>query len=193
MKAIGILCICGFVAWVAISQIANSAVSKSSSAAPSPSNEFTDLVVSFYKVLLQKEPPTLQQEEKLFGLHNPLRINLLARKKGVVTDPVVLQLFQQNRDLFLPLGKDLTTEDYFSAVQISSPFDFVSTIGAYKEKAPAGRACVMALFVHDVKAKLGRLRTIVFDIEGGKIDPGAICLDGFGGQMIMEKFLVPVP
>jgi hypothetical protein len=190
MKAIGILCICGFVAWVAMSQFANSAAPKSSSAAPSPSNELTDIVASFYKVLLQKEPPTLEQEENLFGLRSSLRVNLLARKKGADTDPVVLQLFRQNRDLFLPLGKDLTTEDYMSAVQISTPFNFVRRLETYKEKAPAGRGYVMALFGHDFRVRPQRSRTIVFSIEGGKIDPDDIYLDGFQGQLTMEKFMV---
>jgi hypothetical protein len=193
MKAIGILCICGFVAWVAMSQFASSAVPKSSSAAPSPSNELTDLVASFYKVLLQKEAPTLEQEEKLFGLRSPLRLNLLARNIGADTDPVVLQLFRQNRDLFLPLGKGLTTEDYFSAVQISSPFNFVCSLEGAKDKAPE-TAYVMALFVHEVNPKgvPSRVRTVVFQIEGGKINPGAIYLDGFQGQITLEKFLKTV-
>jgi len=190
VKAIGVLCISGFVACMAMTQIACSAVSKPSAATPSPSNDSTDLVVSFYKVLLQKEEPTLQQEEKLFGLHDPLRTNLLARKKGADTDPVVLQLFRQHRELFLPLGK-LSAEDYLSAIQISSPFNFVRSLATIKGKAPDGWAYVMAMFVHDVKAKPPRFRTIVFEIEDGKIDPVAICLDGFGGKMILEKFLVP--
>jgi len=148
---------------------AASAEPKPSAAATSPSSEPTDLVVSFYKVLLQKEAPTLQQEKELFGLSSALRTNLLARRKGTDSDPVVLQLFRQHRDLFLPLGKDLTTEDYLAAVQISSPFNFVRSLKGIKDEAPVGRACVMALFVHDVKAKPSRFRTIVFDVydEGG--------------------------
>ena len=190
MKTFFVLGILGLVAAVAMSRFASSAEPKPSAAAPSPSNDPTDLVVSFYKVLLQKEEPTLQQEEKLFGLHNPLRGNLLARKKGADTDPVVLQLFRQHRELFLPLGK-LSAEDYLSAIQISSPFNFVRSLATIKGKAPDGWAYVMAMFVHDVKAKPPRFRTIVFEIEDGKIDPVAICLDGFGGKMILEKFLVP--
>ena len=170
---------------------------KPSSAAPAPSHDPTGMVVSFYRVLLQEEAPTLQQEERLFGLRNPLRINLLARKKGADTDPVVLQLFRQHRDLFLPLGK-LSAEDYLSGIQISSPFNFVRSLGTLKDKAPDGSACVMALFVNDLRSDRAknlppRFRTIVFEIEDGKIRPGAIYLDGFEGQMILEIFLAPVP
>jgi hypothetical protein len=180
-----------------MSRFANSAEPKPRAAEPSPSSDPTGLVVSFYKVLLQEEAPTLQQEEKLFGLQNPLRNNLLARKKGADTDPVVLQLFRQHRGLFLPLGK-LSTEDYLSGIQISSPFNFVRSLATLKDRAPDGSACVLALFVHDLRSDRPknvppRFRTIVFDIVDGKIKPGAICLDGFEGQMIQEKFLVPVP
>jgi hypothetical protein len=164
---------------------------------PATVSKLTELVATFYKVLLQKEEPTLQQEKDLFGLDNPLRINLLARKKGVATDPLILNLFRQNRDLFLPLGK-LTEEEYRGGIQLTSPFDFVTSLNQIKGKAPEGRGLVMALFVHEVQPDRSknvppRLRTIVFSIEGGKIQADAIWLDGFQGPTTFEKFFEMIP
>jgi hypothetical protein len=175
-----------------MSRLAGSGELKPAAAAPLPSSDPVMLVVSFYKVLLQKEAPTLQQEKELLGLSSPLRANLLARQKGTDTDPVVLQLFRQHRELFLPLG-EMSPENYLSAIQISSPFNFVRSLKGIKEKSPAGSAYVMALFVHDAKAKPPRFRTVVFEIEGGKIAAGGIYLDGFRGQMTLEKFFEMVP
>jgi hypothetical protein len=181
--------------------LANSAEPKPAASAPTPGggpvadsagNKPTDLVVSFYKVLLQKQEPTLQQEKDLFGLSSPLRGNLLDRKKGNDADPVVLNLFRQHRDLFLPLGK-LSAEDYMTGIQISSPFNFVRSLASPKGKAPEGQAIVMAMFVHDVRSDRPknvppRFRTIVFHIEDGKISADGIYLDGFEGQLTLEKF-----
>ena len=87
----------------------------------------------------------------------------------------------------------MSPENYLSAIQISSPFNFVRSLKGIKEKSPAGSAYVMALFVHDAKAKPPRFRTVVFEIEGGKIAAGGIYLDGFRGQMTLEKFFEMVP
>jgi hypothetical protein len=192
MRTLSGLGICCLVATVVMSRLAGSGELKPAAAAPLPSSDPVMLVVSFYKVLLQKEAPTLQQEKELLGLSSPLRANLLARQKGTDTDPVVLQLFRQHRELFLPLG-EMSPENYLSAIQISSPFNFVRSLKGIKEKSPAGSAYVMALFVHDAKAKPPRFRTVVFEIEGGKIAAGGIYLDGFRGQMTLEKFFEMVP
>jgi hypothetical protein len=164
---------------------------------PATVGKLTELVATFYKVLLQKEEPTLQQEKDLFGLDSPLRLNLIARKKGVANEPLILNLFRKNRDLFLPLGK-LTDEQYLGAVQLTSPFDFVTSLNQIKGKAPAGRGLVMAMFIHDLRADKDksmpqRFRTVIFSIEDGKIVADGIWLDGFQGQLTGEKFLERVP
>ena len=192
MKALVALGFCALVASMVTSPSAASAEPRPSPGAPSESAEPTNLVVSFYRALLQKEAPTLQQEKALFGLSSALRVNLLARRKGTESDPVLLQLFRQHRELFLPLG-ELSKEEYLAAVQITSPFNFVRSVARIKDKLPTGRAWVMALFVHDAKLKASRFRTVLFSIEHGKIKAGEICFDGFQGQMALEKFVETVP
>jgi hypothetical protein len=82
-----------------------------------------------------------------------------------------------------------------SGITISSPFKWVRSVSAFKDSSPDGSAYVMALFVHDIHPQGAppRNRTVVFDIEGGKIRPGSIYLDGFEGPMVQQKFVVPVP
>jgi hypothetical protein len=214
MKIALALCVCGLVAWVAAVRLASSAEPKSAVPEPTPGgapaavaaepevamaagDKTSDLVATFYKVLLQKKEPTLQQEKDLFGLESSLRINLLARKKGAETDPVVLNLFRQHRDLFLPLGK-WSDEQYAVAIQITSPFVFVRSLARPKVKAPEGSCYVMAMFVHDPRPDRPknvppRHRTIIFGIDEGKIDPYEIYMDGFEGEMTGVKFTERVP
>jgi hypothetical protein len=223
MKTLCLLAFCALVALAAMALPANAADPKPATATPAPADapapaaapaavkaapdptevppatvgKLTELVATFYKVLLQKEEPTLQQEKDLFGLDSPLRLNLIARKKGVATEPVILNLFRKNRDLFLPLGK-LSDEQYLGAIQLTSPFDFVTSLNQIKGKAPEGWGCVMALFVHELrpdrpKNEKPRFRTVIFSIENGKIQADGIWLDGFQGQLTGEKFLEMVP
>ena len=58
MKTLSVLGICCLVATVVMSRLAGSGELKPAAAAPLPSSDPVMLVVSFYKVLLQKEAPT---------------------------------------------------------------------------------------------------------------------------------------
>lgn len=142
----------------------------------------TEVVVSFYKVLMQKEAPTLEQEKELLTESSGLRKTILSRQKGGENKPVILQLFRQHKDLFLPANMKKLSD-----IQVSSPFGFVRNLERTKTHRKVGGCNVMVLFL-DKEAKPARFHSIVFDVSGGKIDPDGISFDGFEGETAYEKF-----
>jgi hypothetical protein len=170
----------------------------------------TDLVVAFYRAILQKDPPTREQEMALFTSQSSMRWRLVVGKgdpqdaqdvepmkrtaeqrarrrrqeeKVNAAGPVVLAWFREHRDRFLP--KNMRSP---GDIQVSSTYRFVRDLERPKSPAKAGRGSVMALFTDDTNAPPDkmRFRTIVFRLEGGKINPDAVYLDGYGGRTASE-------
>jgi len=184
MRTARLLITCALLAAITCAVLAASAAP---AAAPPPEVGPTDLVASFYKAMLQKEEPTLAQETSLFGERLSLRYDLPAGDQGKDTDPVILRFFRKHREWFLPLGK-LSTEQYMSMVQISSPFNFVRGVQSmYDPKKGSRTEYVMAMFDHSATAEDALTRTVVFSFERGKISAPCIRLGGFDGDYVMCK------
>lgn len=145
----------------------------------------TDTVTSFYKVLLQKEEPTIAQEKELFNC-NPS----MAVMKGVITDkmqipatePGILQVFRTNKELFLPVGMKSTKD-----IIISSPFQFVRNLERYKDSNNL-EYDVIALLA-ERRSDGDHFRTVFFSVVGGKINPDAIRVGGYDGPLTLELAL----
>jgi hypothetical protein len=145
----------------------------------------TDHVVAFYKALLQKEPPTLEQEQSLFNPTPGLRSRMVLAGKGKANDPVILAFFREHKDLFFP--KKLRSVDSVDNVVVSSTFHWIQNLKRKKEE-PKGAGYVLALFLDDPTAGPG-FHTIVFSVMDGKIEAGEIWLDGYGNKSSLEEFL----
>jgi hypothetical protein len=182
-------------------------------------DEGTELVVSFYKALLQDEPPTREQELALFQPNSGIRIKLAPvkrdpedlqdyepmtqtpeqrarrerqREEVAAAGPVALTYLRQHRDWFVPKNMKSIRE-----IQISSTYHFVRNLEYMKSPPKPGYGNVLVLFVDDRKAPQGqqRLRTVIFPLSGGRIAPEAILLDGYQGKMVSELLdaTPPVP
>jgi hypothetical protein len=182
---------------------ADSPTVKSPTTMPSPDNVATDQVVAFYKALLQKEPPTIEQERAIFTETSVLRHQLVLGKGGpqntkdiepmkrtpedrkkrlledkqvVAAGPVVLKYFREHKNWFLPIGMKTPNE-----ISISSLSNFVRSLDHAKDSPKAGSGFVLAVFIHDRTAPPMQIhkRTVVFTLCEGKIVPDGIGLDGF--------------
>jgi hypothetical protein len=142
----------------------------------------TDLVVAFYKALLQEAPPTLEQENSLFNSSGS-RTRLVAAGLGKDKDPVVLEFIRKHKDSFLPKQMRL---DY---VGVSSTFHWIRDLDHMKDPPKKGYGYVLATFVEDREAKHMKTRTIVFGFSEGKIDVDGIRFDGIGSKMLLEEVL----
>lgn len=145
----------------------------------------TDLVASFYKILVQENPPTLKQETDLFVTSSAMRTSLAARRKVAAADPIVLQFFREHKEWFLPANMKS-----FDEIMISSSAHFIRSVERAKQQPENGAGFVIVL-VYDKNdhRQVIRTRTIVFQMAGGKIDPAVIYLDGFGGESTLEMVL----
>lgn len=157
--------------------------------APSSGDAGTDLVVGFYKALLQETPPTLEQEKSLFNPLPGIRARLVAGGQGKDKDPLILEFFRKNKAIFFP--KKLRSVDSVDDVAVSSTFYWVQNLKRKMETPKKGNGYVLAMFFEDPTADQGQIkrRTIVFPIEDGKIEAGGIWLDGFGNKLSLEEFL----
>jgi hypothetical protein len=151
----------------------------SDSETPDPGTEVVD---SFYKVLLQKEPPTLEQEKSLFGEQPWFRRYLETRNNESDKDPVILICFRSHKDLFTPANMRSPRQ-----IQISSTFCFLRDV-EYVKDANAPK-CVMAMFTDDGNRLRGKNMEIIFSITGdGRIEPDAIAFGGFGSKLSGQLF-----
>jgi hypothetical protein len=158
-------------------------------APPSPDAGPSELVAYFYKVLLQKEEPTLVQETILFGKKSLLNYSLIAWKKGKEGEPIILRYLRQHRDWFVPQGQP-SAERCITGVRISSPFNFVRNVpdtANMKSHSEHGRCWVMVMFNHDDSAKFASERSVAIPFEEYKIEAEMIELGGFDGKMVGEK------
>lgn len=189
MKTLSVLVLGGFLMSLMVFRNADSAEVASrprAATAPSAPVDPTELVVSFYKALLQDTPPTLQQEKELFhdgyNLHNFFLKNQ-KDLKVTDTDPVILTLFRKHKELFLPRNEDKPLTN----IHISSPFNFVRNLERPKGKRED--SYVLAMFNYDKKAESSPCYTVVFQIINGRIEPAGICFGGFEGETILNKFM----
>jgi hypothetical protein len=142
------------------------------------------MVVAFYKAIMQEAPPTLEQQDALFandGVHRgAIQYSLVHAGKGTDKAPLVLQYFREHKDMFLTRNTDIPLKE----VQISCTFDFVRSLDHMKDPKRPGCGSVMAVFLYDRKAVPPnvRVRSVVFPLVDGKIDPDAIMPEGFGGE-----------
>lgn len=170
----------------------------------------TDLVTRFYRVLLQEEPPTAEQEKQIFVPKSALRSSIAISQMGLQeppytepmlrsqperekwrefsariaeAGPLVLNHFRAHKEKFLPKHMTRTT-----SIQISTSFRLLRDLE--KVHAEDKGSYVLVFFINDAKAPPGemRFRTIIFSIEHGKIDPDAIYMDGFEGATSLEMF-----
>lgn len=151
----------------------------------------TDIVAAFYKALLQETPPTLEQENALFGPESGLRNRLVDAGLGKDKDPVILDFLRNHKELFLP-KKMRRLDD----VVISGTFNWVRDLVDMKDTPKKGNGYVLVFFNEDAKAAIGqyRPRTIVFSLSDGKIAVGSIWLNGFGSESSLGEFLkVKIP
>lgn len=192
MKTIGIL-MCGLWAMVFALRVLFAETPETlPTSAPSPTtvpssgDTGTELVVAFYKVLLQDSPRTLEQEKYLFNPTPGLRERLVAGGQGKAKDPVILEFLCKRKDLFLP-KKMRGLDD----VSVSSTFQWVRDIVRIKEAPKKGDGYVVAMFYEDPTADPEKMkcRTIVFAIADGKIEADEIYLDGYGNKSSLEEFL----
>jgi hypothetical protein len=144
----------------------------------------SDLVASFYRALVQENPPTYEQETELFS-SSGLRTQAIGKDKVPERSPILLELFRKHKDLFFP--KNMKGKKNLEYVRISSPFKFLGTPDTMDPSRKGGEY-VVALFVDDVEAHPARNRSLVFSIDGGKLDGDAIYIGGFDGEMTYEKY-----
>jgi hypothetical protein len=150
----------------------------------SPGAGPTELVAYFYKVLLQKDEPTMAQEVSLFGENPDYRNELPLFDQGKDTVPVLIRFCRKHRDWFLPKGK-ATADRYLSVIMISTPFTFKRTA---KEDPGHGQTCDFVIVKFDYnltsKSHSGREGSVVFPFDNGKISVGGIGPGGFNGDDI---------
>lgn len=168
------------------------------------------LVASFYKALLQEEPPTRDQELALFAELSTVRARLvLGRRdepddepmhrtqayfqhrrqleaKVVAAGPVVLTYLRNHKEWFIPYGRKPTN------VSISSFWRIERNVEELKDPPPAGQGrgwgWVLALVTDTTdRGRVIRDRTVIFPIQGERIDVDGILLNGFGSTMVMEQ------
>ena len=169
----------------------------------------TDLVVDFYRVLLQEQPPTQAEESRLFGTSSSLRWRLalkdkrggledvepmertpeqLAQRKQLERDvqaagPVVLNYFRQHREWFLPKSMRSLSE-----IQISTGYHFVCNLDHLKDPARPGDCQVLVTFTDDkqVPPEATKTRILMFRVRGDKIDPDAIWVGADRGSFVED-------
>jgi hypothetical protein len=140
----------------------------------------TEVVAEFYRLLLQDDEPTLEQEQALIA-DSGLRGNLVEAQGQDATKPLILRLSRQHKSLFLP--DNYPEERLLASITLSSPFKFPRTLNSQRDD---DTKYVMATFLTDWKNRPGHTRTIVFQItEDNRIDPEGILLDGFGSDLDM--------
>jgi hypothetical protein len=144
-----------------------------------------ELVTAFYRVLVHEKPPTYKEERELFGPNSGLRVHLIDKSGAPQTQPVLLELFRKNRDLFLP--KNMKDKKNIEYIRISSLFTFLGSPARMSE-TPENSGYVIVLFVDDAEANPARFRTVMFDVTGGKLEADAIYFNGFEGETTHEKF-----
>ena len=144
-----------------------------------------DLVVAFYRALLQKETPTLEQEQALFGgTRDTIRKRLIRDGLGRENEPVILNTFRLHKEKFFPPHLRALND-----VRIFSSFQQVRMMGESRSLYDHGYGYVQAVFQEAASAwPDGRNRTIVFEILDGKIIPDMIWLDGLGNQRFDEFY-----
>lgn len=136
----------------------------------------TELVATFYRLLLQDEPPTLKDEQALFE-DSFLRTNLIEVHGKDRNDPVILNLCRENKELFIPKSK--TKEELLGKIFITTPFDIPRNLRRQQERhgqQEKKHVYVMAWLLLD---RSGKSHEIVFFIEGDKLSTAGIWLDGF--------------
>lgn len=170
----------------------------------------SELVAAFYKAIIQKEPPTREQELALFAEWSTVRARLVLGRRDEPDDepmrrtpeyfkrrrlleaevaaagPVVLTYLRNHKEWFLPYGKKPTN------VPISSFWRIERDVEELKDPPPPeqGRGWGYVLTLVSDTTERGRVirdRMVIFPIRDGKIHVDAIFLNGFGSTMIMEE------
>ena len=142
----------------------------------------TEVVTCFYKVLLQKEEPSISQEKDLFDYdHSGIKAAIADKLKIPETEPGILQVFRKNKELFLPAGMKSLKE-----IIISSPFQFVRNLVEYKEKNNSSYEIIALL--PEIGVDVSHIRMIFFSVTGGKINPDTIRvrISGYDGPMTLD-------
>lgn len=214
------ICVCGFLAAALFCRSTYSAEPAAvadrapvPTTAPSSGDAATDLVALFYKALLQEEAPTREQEIALFTAQSSMRYVLSSTKdelkkadgdmdlrrrledRAAAAGPIVLTYLREHKDWLLPVPMTSPND-----IMISSRFNLIRSVGKVKAgPAKEGDGFVLAV-VEDTneKGQVFRIRTIVFRVHDGKIEPDEINLDGFGfkearGMMLQERTGVKLP
>lgn len=144
----------------------------------------TDVVARFYEVLLQKEEPTVAQENELFDhAHCGIKVAIGDKLKIPETEPGILQVFRKNKELFLPAGMRSKKE-----IIISSPFQLVRNLVEYKDKGNSSYE-IIVLMADRGPDDLAHSRTVIFSVTGGKINPDSIRTKAADGPMTLELVL----
>jgi hypothetical protein len=169
---------------LACSPVATSAPAhESANTNPWSDEETTEVVVTFYNILLQEEAPTLQQEEELFS-DFAARSRLIAKstEKDAENQPLVLNWCRRNKELFLPVNMKTPGQ-----VLISSPFVFARSLDRVRDKTMID--CYVMVLLAD-RTEPARLRTIIFPLgRNGKICPDGITFDSLDGPLLYEKII----
>ena len=141
----------------------------------------TDAVAAFYRVLLTDKPATLKEEEAIFLDRSTLRGRLEFAGKGGKTDPVVLQFYKDRREMFIP--KNFKS---VGAIQVSSTFNFLTSLKVVKNPPRDGEGEVQVLFVDDVnvRGEANWARTVTFRVRDGKINADGTFFDGSRGSLL---------
>lgn len=147
----------------------------------------TNAVVMFYQMLLRAEPPTIADEKALLRTPSPVQRILVFARKGNENDPVVLQWLRTHKEWFVPTNMRSVGE-----IQISSTFRFLQSLNSEKDPR-SGWGWVAAISPEAGGAKVTRIRTIIFEIYDGKVDPEGIHLDGLGGETVYTKAMEEYP
>jgi len=138
-----------------------------------------DIVLSFYKLLLQEQEPTLDQENALFLQNSGIRVRLINAGKGTDKDAVVMKMYRRHKDMFLPVNAKPN-------VTISSTFNSICDLDHIKEAPKQGYGFILVRFPIDVKAKPVKVQTITFNFEEGKLQPSGIWFNDAHNTLITE-------
>lgn len=157
---------------------------------PSIRDAGTNVVVSFYRVLLQEQPPTMADEAALLLLTSSPRMYLIEQaRKGTANDPVAMTWFRSHKDWFVPANMGQPGVVELGVIDVTSTFDFVQVLDRelVQHRRHPDQGFVLVMFPDVFGAQVSHDITIVFSLAGGKIDLDRMQIGGFGGEYILDR------